>query len=193
MRAVIYARYSTDLQREASIENQVRVCRHRIEGEGWSLVATYSDAASSGASRLRSTISSSVRRQATCDRGATANLRFPTLWQRQSTRWITLTTVFAILTYYRRSVAVSRSFYGMIRPSPTLCGQQLQLSRASDRPNYLSSRTRSLRARSLKAPSPPSRMSQTAFLISAFSMPPERYEIGGRAPCGWGPASARMI
>jgi DNA invertase Pin-like site-specific DNA recombinase len=53
MRAVIYARYSTDLQREASIEDQVRVCRQRIEQAGWELVATYSDAAASGASRLR--------------------------------------------------------------------------------------------------------------------------------------------
>src|SRR6266478_5132375 len=53
MRAAIYARYSTDLQREASIEDQVRVCRQRIKREGWKLGATYSDAASSGASRLR--------------------------------------------------------------------------------------------------------------------------------------------
>ena len=53
MRACIYARYSTDLQREASIEDQVRVCRQRIEQESWELTATYSDAASSGASRLR--------------------------------------------------------------------------------------------------------------------------------------------
>src|SRR6516162_9031939 len=53
MRAAIYARYSTDLQREASIEDQVRICRQRLEREGWSLVATYSDAATSGASRLR--------------------------------------------------------------------------------------------------------------------------------------------
>src|SRR6266403_1887106 len=53
MRAVIYARYSTDLQREASIEDQVRVCRQRIKRESWKLGATYSDAASSGASRLR--------------------------------------------------------------------------------------------------------------------------------------------
>jgi site-specific DNA recombinase len=53
MRAVIYARYSTDLQREASIDDQVRVCRQRIKKEGWKLGATYSDAASSGASRLR--------------------------------------------------------------------------------------------------------------------------------------------
>jgi len=53
MRAVIYARYSTDLQREASIEDQVRVCRQRVEQAGWELVATYTDAATSGASRLR--------------------------------------------------------------------------------------------------------------------------------------------
>src|SRR6266446_2325046 len=53
VRAVIYARYSTDLQREASIDDQLRVCRQRIKREGWELVATYSDAASSGASRLR--------------------------------------------------------------------------------------------------------------------------------------------
>ncbi len=30
MRAVIYARYSSDNQREASIEDQVRICRERI-------------------------------------------------------------------------------------------------------------------------------------------------------------------
>src|SRR5215469_2021711 len=53
MRAAIYARYSSDLQREASIEDQVRICKQRIEQEGWQLEATYTDAASSGASRLR--------------------------------------------------------------------------------------------------------------------------------------------
>src|SRR5882724_1907495 len=53
MRAVIYARYSSDQQREASIEDQVRLCRERIDREGWSFLATYSDAAMSGASRLR--------------------------------------------------------------------------------------------------------------------------------------------
>jgi site-specific DNA recombinase len=53
MRAAIYARYSSDLQREASIEDQVRICRQHIDREGWTLVTTYSDAATSGASRLR--------------------------------------------------------------------------------------------------------------------------------------------
>ena len=53
MRAVIYARYSSDLQRDASIEDQVRVCRKRIDAEGWSLGRVYSDHAASGASHLR--------------------------------------------------------------------------------------------------------------------------------------------
>ena len=53
MRAVIYARYSSELQRDASIEDQVRVCRRRIDAEGWSLGRVYSDHGASGASHLR--------------------------------------------------------------------------------------------------------------------------------------------
>jgi len=53
MRAVIYARYSSDRQSEASIEDQVRLCRERIEREGWVLVHAYADPALSGASALR--------------------------------------------------------------------------------------------------------------------------------------------
>jgi site-specific DNA recombinase len=52
-RAVIYARYSSEHQREASIEDQVRTCKARIAAEGWTLVATYTDYAQSGASHLR--------------------------------------------------------------------------------------------------------------------------------------------
>ena len=53
MRAAIYARYSSDNQRKASIEDQVRLCRQRIENEDWTFVATYTDHAVSGASSLR--------------------------------------------------------------------------------------------------------------------------------------------
>ncbi|MFT5488007.1 MAG: site-specific DNA recombinase, partial [Alphaproteobacteria bacterium] len=52
-RAAIYARYSSDNQREASIEDQLRICRDRIDREGWSLADVYSDAAISGATTLR--------------------------------------------------------------------------------------------------------------------------------------------
>lgn len=53
MRAVIYARYSSDLQREASIEDQLEVCRRYASSQGWTIVETYTDAAISGASRFR--------------------------------------------------------------------------------------------------------------------------------------------
>jgi DNA invertase Pin-like site-specific DNA recombinase len=53
MIAVIYARYSSELQREASIEDQVRLCRAVIEKEGWQYRHAYTDRAVSGASTLR--------------------------------------------------------------------------------------------------------------------------------------------
>ena len=53
MRTAIYARYSSDKQRDASIEDQVHNCRARIEAEGWQLVNSFSDRAMSGATTLR--------------------------------------------------------------------------------------------------------------------------------------------
>ncbi len=53
IRAAIYARYSSDNQRDASIEDQVRQCRARIEQEQWRLGEVYSDHAISGATTLR--------------------------------------------------------------------------------------------------------------------------------------------
>jgi site-specific DNA recombinase len=53
IRAVIYARYSSENQREASIEDQVRLCREQIEREGWELVRVFHDAAASGGSTFR--------------------------------------------------------------------------------------------------------------------------------------------
>ena len=50
LRAVIYARYSSHLQREASIEDQVELCKRYAASNGWKVVKTYSDAAISGAS-----------------------------------------------------------------------------------------------------------------------------------------------
>jgi site-specific DNA recombinase len=53
MRVSIHARYSSDLQRAASIEDQILVCKERLVREGWTLTATYSDRGISGASHLR--------------------------------------------------------------------------------------------------------------------------------------------
>ena len=49
-RAVVYARYSTEHQRAASITDQVEVCRRYIKNNGWTLTKCYDDAAISGAS-----------------------------------------------------------------------------------------------------------------------------------------------
>jgi site-specific DNA recombinase len=53
MRAVIYARYSTEMQRIESIEDQIEVCRRYAQRHGWTIVEVYSDAALSGSSKLR--------------------------------------------------------------------------------------------------------------------------------------------
>jgi site-specific DNA recombinase len=52
-RCAIYARYSSDSQREASIEDQLRVCRARAEQEGWAVVEVLADAAISGSTTQR--------------------------------------------------------------------------------------------------------------------------------------------
>ncbi len=49
-RAVIYARFSTELQRDRSIEDQIALCRQHAHGQGLAVVATYEDRARSGAS-----------------------------------------------------------------------------------------------------------------------------------------------
>jgi site-specific DNA recombinase len=52
-RAIVYARYSSDNQRDASVEDQVRICKERVAREGWTLAGVLVDRAFSGASVLR--------------------------------------------------------------------------------------------------------------------------------------------
>ncbi len=52
-RAVLYARYSSDMQRDASIEDQLRVCRDHAATQGWRVTDSYTDRAISGASLMR--------------------------------------------------------------------------------------------------------------------------------------------
>jgi site-specific DNA recombinase len=52
-RVALYARYSSDQQREASIEDQLRLCRLYAEKQGWTIVDSYQDRAVSGASLIR--------------------------------------------------------------------------------------------------------------------------------------------
>ena len=52
MRIAVYARYSSDLQRETSIEDQLAVASRYAEDRGWIVLKNhiYTDAAISGAS-----------------------------------------------------------------------------------------------------------------------------------------------
>ena len=49
-RVALYARYSSDSQSVASIEDQFRICREHAACEKWKIVSTYHDAAIFGAS-----------------------------------------------------------------------------------------------------------------------------------------------
>src|SRR5690348_10230556 len=49
-RAVIYARFSSDLQRDKSIDDQIALCREVCDRAGMTIVATFNDRAISGAS-----------------------------------------------------------------------------------------------------------------------------------------------
>ncbi|MDA1099221.1 MAG: recombinase family protein [Proteobacteria bacterium] len=48
MKAAFYARYSTYMQREASIDDQYRNCQAQADREAWAVVARYKDKAMSG-------------------------------------------------------------------------------------------------------------------------------------------------
>lgn len=52
MRAIIYARYSTDRQADSSISDQIRVCRQYAEQRGWRVIAEHRDEGISGAALL---------------------------------------------------------------------------------------------------------------------------------------------
>ena len=53
MKVALYARYSSDNQRDASIADQIRMCRLRAEKEGWSVVEEYTDHSISGSSMIQ--------------------------------------------------------------------------------------------------------------------------------------------
>ena len=53
MKVAIYARYSSDNQRDASIADQLRMCRLHAEKQGWHVIEEYTDHAISGASLIR--------------------------------------------------------------------------------------------------------------------------------------------
>ena len=55
-RVALYARYSSDLQSDSSIEDQIRVCSEKAKSNDWHIAGAYTDAGISGASLQRSGI-----------------------------------------------------------------------------------------------------------------------------------------
>lgn len=53
MKLAIYARFSSDLQSDDSIDDQIAVCRRWAERNGHEVVATFEDRAISGTKRAR--------------------------------------------------------------------------------------------------------------------------------------------
>ncbi|MBI3491814.1 MAG: recombinase family protein [Acidobacteria bacterium] len=62
MTVALYARYSSDNQRDASIADQVRICRAYAEREGWTIADEFHDHAISGATLLRPGFQALMRR-----------------------------------------------------------------------------------------------------------------------------------
>ncbi|WP_377390726.1 recombinase family protein, partial [Rhodobacter lacus] len=60
-RVALYARFSTDMQRDASIEDQLDSCREHALRMGWQIAGEYSDKAVSGASMFRTGIKALLR------------------------------------------------------------------------------------------------------------------------------------
>ena len=53
MKVALYARYSSERQRDSSIADQFRNCERFLEDEDWDVVAHYKDEAKSGATADR--------------------------------------------------------------------------------------------------------------------------------------------
>ena len=51
-RVAIYARYSSELQNDASVEDQIRLCQEKAKAEGWQVGTIYTDHGISGSSMM---------------------------------------------------------------------------------------------------------------------------------------------
>lgn len=93
MKAAIYARYSSDLQRQASIEDQFRNCLSVIEHEGWELVGKYSDEAMSGANADRSGYQALLEAAKRKDFDVIVVDEVSRLWRDQEEQWRAVKTL----------------------------------------------------------------------------------------------------
>lgn len=61
MKVAVYARYSSDQQRAASLPDQLRLCRAFAEQQGWTVAQEFTDAALSGSTLRRSGLQALLR------------------------------------------------------------------------------------------------------------------------------------
>ena len=61
IRVAIYARFSSELQKDKSLDDQIRICREYADREGWKIVGTYKDRAQTGANLLRPGLQSMIQ------------------------------------------------------------------------------------------------------------------------------------
>jgi DNA invertase Pin-like site-specific DNA recombinase len=87
MKAAIYARYSSDLQRQASIADQYRTCFARVEREGWTVVAKYKDEAISGANADRPGYVELMKAAKAGEFDVIVVEEVSRLWRDQETQW----------------------------------------------------------------------------------------------------------
>jgi site-specific DNA recombinase len=89
-RAAIYARYSTEKQSEASVDDQFRVCERIAEREGFEIVARFSDAAISGGTANRPAYQDMLEAARRHEFEAIIAEDSSRLWRELSEQWRTL-------------------------------------------------------------------------------------------------------
>lgn len=87
MKAALYARFSTEKQSEASIDDQFRVCERIAEREGFEVVERYSDAALSGGTSSRPGYQSLLRAARRREIGVIVAEDSSRLWRELSEQW----------------------------------------------------------------------------------------------------------
>lgn len=87
MRAALYARYSTDMQSEASVEDQFRVCVRVAEREGFRVVARFEDRGISGGTSARPGYQDMLEAARNREFDAVLAEDLKRLWREQAEQW----------------------------------------------------------------------------------------------------------
>ena len=87
MRAALYARFSTDRQSEASVEDQFRVCERLADREGFEVVQRFEDRGISGGTARRPGYQALLRAARRHEFGVILAEDLKRLWREQAEQW----------------------------------------------------------------------------------------------------------